>query len=308
MKKIILILSILVFVSQFSFSQQEIILTKYTYNSLFFNPAYAGSHGYGEGTLLFHYRNQWLGFEGAPTTLMAAGEMSLAENKIGLGINFMKETIGVESRFDAVFNSTYRVELNRGFLAGGIRVGFSQYSDDFSKLKIKDASDVFDTNPYNYGIFSVGVGIYYHMKDLYVGLSVPSLAMIALTQTGSGNKTKHIYFHSGMMLGDEDATLRFEPSVLLKYEVAAPLQFTLGLSAWFNNSFAIGAHWRDKDAIALSFEYHFLKDYRIAVAYDFTLSDIRKYSDNTLEFLIGYNFNVKPKRERVRNIRHGGRF
>jgi len=147
MKKIIQIIGIIFFVCQISIGQQEIILTKYTYNSLFFNPAYAGSHGYGEGTFLVHYRNQWLNFEGAPTTIMAAGELSMAENKIGIGLNFAKETIGVESRFDMVFNSTYRVELNNGYLAGGIRAGYFQFSDDFSRLRIKDPSDVFDKAP-----------------------------------------------------------------------------------------------------------------------------------------------------------------
>lgn len=308
MKNIIIILGILVSLTLQSFGQQEIILTKYTYNSLFFNPAYAGSHGYGEGTLLLQYRNQWINFKGAPTTYLAAGELSMAENKIGIGLNIAKETIGVESRFDVVLNTAYRIELDNSYIAGGIRVGYFQFSDDFSLLSIKDPTDVFDKAPYNYGLFTVGFGAYFHKEDMYAGISIPSLATIVLTQKGRGSKTKHIYFHTGIMLGDKDASIRFEPSVLLKFEKAAPLQFTLGANIWFSNNFAIGAHWRNKDAVALSAEFHFLKNYRIAAAYDFTLSDIRKYSDNTLEFLIGYNFNTIPDRERIRNIRHGGRF
>ena len=57
--KCLFVLLITIFIINTSHSQQEILLTKYTYNSLFFNPAYAGSHGESIGTANVQYRNQW---------------------------------------------------------------------------------------------------------------------------------------------------------------------------------------------------------------------------------------------------------
>jgi type IX secretion system PorP/SprF family membrane protein len=285
-------------------AQQELILTKYTYNSMFFNPAYAGSHGFNQGTALVHYRNQWIGFKGAPTTLVGGGEISAFNNRVGFGLGFAGESIGVESRADIHLNTAYRIPLKRGHLAGGLRFGFSGFNNDFAKVQFEQN----EPNLYeNYNLFSIGAGFYYNTDGLYVGISVPTLA-VASKSKAIGDRVNHIYFHTGFMIGDEYSKVKFEPSVLFKFEQSVPLQFTFGVNAWFSDDFAIGAHFRSQDAIALSSELHFLKNYRVGLAYDFTTSDVRKYSDGTLEFLLGYTFNTTPNNPRIKSLRYGGRF
>ena len=110
------------------------------------------------------------------------------------------------------------------------------------------------------------------------------------------------------MIGDEYSSIKFEPSILLKYQKAAPLQVTLGVNAWLTEGFAIGGHWRSKDALALSAELLLEEKYRLAAAYDFTTSELRKDTNGTIELMLGYNFNTSPETERIKNIRHGGRF
>jgi type IX secretion system PorP/SprF family membrane protein len=290
------------------FGQQELILTKYTYNSMFFNPAYAGSHGYGEGSVVAHYRNQWLSLEGAPKTIMIGAESSLAKNRLGVGLGIVREQIGVESRTDVTANTAYRIKLSKGFLAGGLRASFQNFSNDFTKLKIKDGGDVSYLPNTGFNLFNIGTGLYYNNDGFYVGFAVPTLAVLGSTKAGIGDRALHMYIHTGMMIGDEYSSIKFEPSLLVKRVTNVPLQFTLGVNAWFSEDFAIGAHFRSQDALALSSEFHFAKNYRIAVAYDFTLSEIKKYSDGSLELLLGYRFNSSPNDPKVKNLRHGGRF
>lgn len=306
MKNILFSLA-LIFIATSTYAQQEIILTKYTFNSLFFNPAYAGSHGWDEGSVVLHYRNQWLGIEGAPTTIMAGGELSLFEDRVGLGITLAQESIGVEKRFDLGTNYAYRIDLGNGQLAGGLRVGGSFYNTDFSDINNEEAGDLFDGSAIDYKVFTTGAGIYYHNEGLYLGVAVPTLVAIG-NAPGTGYKERHFYGHLGLMIGDEYSTIRFEPSLLLKYQKAAPLQITLGVNAWLMNGFAVGAHWRSDDAIALSSELILDNKYRFAAAYDYTIGGLRKESNGTLEFMLGYMFNTSPEQERIRNIRHGGRF
>lgn len=275
---------------------------------MFFNPAYAGSHGYGEGSALIHYRNQWLGLDGAPTTLMFGGEASLFENKVGLGMGVSRETLGVMSNTDINANAAYRIQLNKGYLAGGLRVGYTLYNNNFDLLKIKDPSDVFDNNGYDVSAFTVGAGMYYNNDGLYVGLSVPTLARVVSSKNGVGDRKRHVYFHTGFMIGDEYATIKIEPALLVKYEYSVPLQFTIGANVWLTNDFAIGGHYRSSDALALSTEIHFKQNYRFALAYDFTLSDINRYSNGSIEALFGYRFNNSPNNPKVKSLRHGGRF
>lgn len=287
--------------------QQEIILTKYTFNSLFFNPAYAGSHGWNEGSLNLHYRNQWLGLNGAPTTILAGAELSLFEDRVGLGITIAKESIGIESRLDLGSNYAYRIDLGHGHLAGGIRVGGSFYSADFSKLQHTDPSDPIHSTAIDYKVFTTGVGLYYHQDDLYLGVAIPTIVAIG-NNPGTSYRQRHYYLHTGIMIGDEYSTTKFEPSLLIKYQKAAPLQLTLGVNVWFTESFAVGGHWRSSDALALSTEILVKEQYRFSLAYDFTTSELRKDSNGSLELMLGYNFNTSPSTKRVKNIRHGGRF
>lgn len=289
------------------YAQQEIILTKYTFNSMFFNPAYAGSHGWDEGSLNLHYRNQWLGLEGAPTTIMAGGELNMFEDRVGLGLTLAKESIGIENRLDISTNYAYRIDLGDSHLAGGLRVGGSFYRSDFSKLSDVEFPEPIYITDVNYKVFTTGIGIYYHSKDFYLGGAIPALVAIG-NQPGTAYRQRHFYLHSGIMIGDDYSSLRFEPSILLKYQKAAPLQTTIGVNVWFAEGFAVGGHWRSSDALALSAELLLDQKYRFAAAYDFTTSELRKDTNGTIEVMLGYNFNSSPESKRINNIRHGGRF
>lgn len=288
-------------------AQQEIILSKYTFNSLFFNPAYTGSHGWDEGSVILHYRNQWLGLEGAPTTILAGGELSMFEDRVGIGLTLAKESIGVENRIDIGTNYAYRIDLGNGSLAGGLRIGGSFYDSDFSKLVNIESPDPIYGTDISYRVFTTGVGLYYDREDFYLGAAIPSLVAIG-NDPGTAYHERHYYLHTGIMVGDEYSTIRLEPSLLLKYQKAAPIQITLGLNAWLTSSIAIGGHWRSSDALALSAELLLDQQYRFAIAYDFTTSELRQDSNGSLELMLGYNFNRSPETERIRNIRHGGRF
>ncbi len=304
MKNIIIICCI--FLATGLYAQQEIILTKYTYNSLFFNPAYAGSHGPQQGTALIHYRNQWLGLEGAPTTFLAGTESSFFDNRVGFGLTLGSEKIGIEKRVDVTTNYAYRIETDKGYLSGGLRLGLSNYRTNFSELvNIQPGDPDYNRPDINYNALSFGGGLYYNTKSYYAGLSVPAIVALG---NGDSYRAPHFYGHAGMIIGDKRDRLQFEPSVLLKFQKAAPLQVTLGLNVWLRKDFAIGGHYRSDDALALSAELHYKDRYQFAAAYDFTISDIRKYSNGTIELLMGYRFSRTENLNRVRNIRFGGRF
>ena len=77
MKKIILIFTTMLFWSLSGSAQQDPMVSQYMFNGLYLNPAYAGSHDYWSSTL--SYRNQWVGFEGAPETEIAAVDGRIAD-------------------------------------------------------------------------------------------------------------------------------------------------------------------------------------------------------------------------------------
>ena len=50
--------------SLFSYGQQDLMVSQYTFNHAFLNPASTGISGFYNASLM--YRNQWVQFEGAP--------------------------------------------------------------------------------------------------------------------------------------------------------------------------------------------------------------------------------------------------
>ncbi|MGB4838461.1 MAG: PorP/SprF family type IX secretion system membrane protein [Saprospiraceae bacterium] len=306
--KLCWVFSLLILVTSFAYAQQEIILTKYTYNALLFNPAYAGSHGFGGGTAILQYRNQWLGLKGAPTTILAAAESSFADDRIGLGFTVGRESVGIDTRNDLSINYAYQMELGKGHLCVGFRTSWSQYLSNFSGLVNVDINDPVYAQPeVTISLFAVGAGMYYNTRNAYVGIAIPAVKVVESTSNGTFG-SRHIYFHTGMMMGDENATINVEPSVLMAYQKAAPIQMTLGLNVWYDQKYAIGAYIRSQDAFALSTEVFLQEHYRFSLAYDFTISDLQKYSNGTVELMMAYHFYTKPEIKRIKNIRYGGRF
>ena len=66
MRKILCSALFVIFMASFSHAQQDPMFTKYMFNTLIYNPAYAGTKDHLSIGLL--HRDQWVKLEGAPTT------------------------------------------------------------------------------------------------------------------------------------------------------------------------------------------------------------------------------------------------
>ncbi len=72
-------------------AQQDPMVTKYMFNSLGFNPAYAGSNDHLSLGLL--HRSQWTGIDGAPQTQSFTIHSPLANEAVGLGLSIVHELV-----------------------------------------------------------------------------------------------------------------------------------------------------------------------------------------------------------------------
>ncbi len=286
---------ILLLISFNLIGQQDIILTKYNTSSLFFNPAYAGSAGLEEAQFTLSYRDQWLGLDGSPKTILAGFDINLFDDKVGLGISTAVEMIGIESMVDVQASYAYRLILSEGYLAGGLRFGFQRFGFEFSDIDYGDDIDpIYDEGNISSNSLNVGLGFYYHTVDYFVGLSLPRI--YSLDSKGAPERSLHTYIHAGAIFENESSGIQIEPSVLVKYQNAAPLQYTIGMNLWLLENFSVGAHYRSTDAIALSSEFIMGGLFSLGVAYDFTINELNTESLGTLELFLGYKFKYSEDR------------
>ena len=275
-------------------AQQEVMVSQYMFNGLFINPAYAGSHTYATSSLL--HREQWVDVPGAPRTSMLAFDAPLYSNRMGLGLSVVRDEIGVSRDMEIAGHYAYRIKLGGGKLAFGLKAGMSLYSAQLDQLTYWDENDaVFAQNVNNAVVGKFGFGMYYHDKEHYLGVSVPTLfaADKAVRVDGSQVRenffTNHFYINAGKVFHlNEDFDLK--PSFLVKYEQSAPLEADINCNVLYKERFWLGAGYRTGDAIVGMVEYQISPRLRAGYAYDFALNKLRTYTSGSHELMVGLDF------------------
>lgn len=309
MKKLILSIASVVLTAMSLNAQQDPMVSQYMFNGLYLNPAYAGSHDYWSSTL--SYRNQWVGFDGAPETFIAAADGPIQGKNMGLGLIAMHDRIGVTRQNTIVANYSYQIKTSAtSKFAMGINAGFSQFSASFSNSEFTvwdKEQDVVYQNDLNSKILPrFGVGMYYYGKKYYAGLSVPTLFAYQKDMNFSFDLSKATFLRRHYLLTagyvfEASKEIKIKPSVLVKYVKNAPVEADINLATVYKDMFWVGASYRTNDAVAVILEYQTNANFRIGYAYDITVTKMRNYSSGSHEIMIGWDFGkdlVKVKTPR----------
>jgi type IX secretion system PorP/SprF family membrane protein len=292
MKKILLALVLLLSVNRVN-AQQDIMISQYMFNGLFLNPAYSGSHRFMGASLL--HRRQWVQFPGAPNTSIFAIDGPLAKNRMGWGATVTTEKIGISSRTDVFGNYSYHLPLGEGKLSLGLRAGGSFIQSDYNQLKTNDQADANFVNARSWFLPRFGTGAYYYTRKFYAGLSIPTLLAydsgkdFSLDLSKSSPARLHYFLTSGYVF-EVSNSVKLKPSVLVKYQSAAPVQADLNLNVLLQDVLWIGGSFRTGESVVGIIEYQINSMFRVGYAYDYNLTSIRRFSVGSHELMLGIDF------------------
>ena len=103
--------------------QQDPQYTNNMHYKLGVNPGYAGAEKAISGLILNRY--QWVGFEGAPETLVFSVDATIEAFGApgGIGINIVSDKLGFEDNTTVNLNYAYRTSLSFGDLGIGVSTG-----------------------------------------------------------------------------------------------------------------------------------------------------------------------------------------
>lgn len=286
-----------------TWAQQQPLHTMFMFNKLLVNPAYAGYHPYPAVTAIV--REQWLGFDGAPSTQTLSFHAPIAQGRLGIGANLQRRSIGVSSAttLDGIYD--YRIPVGNGILSLGVSASARMLRVDYTDPAVKTVQDIqldqgVESVSDNKFLANVGAGVYYHTPRFYLGLSSPRLMNadidFELNNLFVAREQAHVYGMTGMAF-PLDHRISFVPQVLVRYTKSAPLATDLNLGLRWGDEHSFGVTFRqggDKDqfleSIDLLASARILRGLRIGAAYDITLSDLREYSDGSIEVMIMYWF------------------
>jgi type IX secretion system PorP/SprF family membrane protein len=279
------------FVTVCGYSQHFPIYSQYLLNGLAINPAYAGSRDVLSTSLM--YRKQWMGIDGAPTTATLSAHTPLKNRKIGIGLQFIKEEIGITSNLSLFGNYAYRVRVGQGRLSFGLKFGAEILKDDYSKVTTQVSGDDAFSNNESSIQPNFGIGAYYFNNQYFVGLSVPSLLSYKRsTDTykyiAYNNTDNYNYMLSGGYLFWITNNFKLKPSTLIRYYTHSPVQFDLNLNAILlkDGMLWLGASYRNKDAIVGLAEVQMGTKWRLGLSYDYPLGPLTNYTSGTIEVMV----------------------
>lgn len=288
-------------------AQQDVQFSQNMFNKLAINPGYAGTSRAICATLF--YRNQWMGFDGAPKTILFSGDAYIPKIHGGLGLTFFNDQLGFDKSNHIKLAYSFNQPIGPGVLGIGVEGGVIMKSLAGAWLAptdyTKDAAIPGDVSSTTY---DVGFGIYYATQQLYVGVSSTHLPESELTASVNNKKlqftnVRHYYVTAGYAfpLGNPDWEL--EPSVFVKSD-AASTQFDGNLRVIYQKTFWGGVSYRLTDAICPMIGFQ-KSGFKIGFSYDVTTSDIKNYSSGTVEAMVGYCFKVIPpvKKQSHQNVR-----
>jgi len=283
-------------------AQQLPQYSNYMLNDYVINPAVGGSNPYFEGKSDNRY--QWVGITDAPRTYILSVDGPLKSLNMGLGGMLFTDIVGPTRRTGFYLSYAYHLKITpKVRLSFGLSAGLLQFQVDASQIQLHDQGDMVISNGVQSTLLpDFGAGIYTYSTNhkWYAGVSVPQIFQEQLKffdkQTSSlSTLATHLYITGGYKFNLSD-DYKLEPSTLIQFVSPAPVQINIGLRAIYKDMFWLGCSYRSMDAVSAMVGYTMMQNITFAYSYDFTTTDIRKYSSGTHEIMISIKFfNSKNK-------------
>ncbi len=308
MKPFYLILLALLFGSTLP-AQQEDQFTQFMHYKFGVNPGAAGSEETAVISTLV--RSQWLGLEGAPQTQLLTFNMPLFSEKVGIGANLLRHSIGMSENYELNGTYAYRIDLGRGVLGIGVQASVRLLRTDFNEAEAIQPIETDAAIPAGVQskyVPNFGAGVFYHDLDerFYFGFSMPRFLQNNIDLADSegiiSREIRHYYLMGGAKLALSEQ-IDLLPHLLLKYVKGAPFDADINVTARFMNKFNTGISYRIGgsksnslgEALSFLLGMDISEHLMFGLSYDLTLSDLRSYNNGSVEGLLRYRFGGKSE-------------
>lgn len=273
-----------------SYAQQDSQYTQYMYNTMSINPAYAGSRGV--MSVYGLYRTQWVGVDGAPKTANMSLHAPLGQSRMGMGVSFTNDHIGVMDENTISADLSYTIDLDDDYkLSFGIKGSLNLLNVEYSKLDVFHSNDVvFEDNVKDKFSPNIGAGLYLRSEKTYLGFSVPNFLETARYRDTNLTMLKqrmNFYFIGGHVF-DMTYDVKFKPAFLVKAVQGAPLQVDFTANFIINERIVIGGAYRWDAAVSGLAGFQVSDGLFIGYAYDHGATRIANVSSGSHEIFMRF--------------------
>ena len=210
----------------------------------------------------------------------------------------MHDEIGDVVKESSVFaDFAYVLKLNQtNKISFGIKAGATFFSTNFNGFVYSDplpdpafANNVSKTFP------NIGIGTFYFGENYYIGFSTPNLLNTKHLEKQSGvvmNGVEAIhYFMTGGYVFNLSENLKFKPAFMARSASGVPLAIDITSNFLINNKVELGVGYRLDDSVSGLVNFKVTPDIRIGYAYDYTLSNLGRFSSGSHEIMMLFDIS-----------------
>jgi type IX secretion system PorP/SprF family membrane protein len=280
------------------------MFTQFNMNDYILNPALGGVHDYYQ--VKTTYRQQWVGFDGSPTSYMISTYGPHATMDMGYGGYLFSDQVGPIQNLGIYGSYAYNFQIMNDIrLSLGLFVGAVQLK--FEPLDLKENGDPLN-EPKSTFHPDASFGAYVYTPQWDVGFSANQLFFSRIddaadtTDNVVSRLTSHFYL-TGRYRYNINRDIDLEGAAWLKYVTRVTPQFDINVRGIYQKMFWGGIGYRTGDAVSIMLGYN-QGLVMIGYSYDIITSNIRTYSSGTHEVVIGVRFSsIKSSSRSRRSIR-----
>jgi type IX secretion system PorP/SprF family membrane protein len=287
----------------FLYSQQDPLVSQYMFGIPSYNPGASGSTGMVCATAI--NRQQWVGLPGAPvtTTFNVNAPLRLFRSSSGIGVTVRSDKAGFDSDIGLSLSYSYFFDIGQGRLGVGLSAGMLNKTLDptwvipSGDIYVPAAGDpLIPENKESFVAFDAALGVFYVTGKYYAGFSVTHINQPTFKfSKGNPYLTRHYYATAGYNFVMPNPAFEFKPS-LLAFSDGRVIQLTVSSVVTYNKKVWGGVSYRAGDALIGMAGVELYNGIRLGYAYDFSMTDIRKNTSGSHEFLINYCFEISMGR------------
>lgn len=293
-------------------AQQDPLVSHYMFSIPSFNAGAAGSTGMVCATAI--NRQQWVGLEGAPVTtaFTVNAPFTLFRRPSGAGLMIRSDKAGFDNDINLAASYSYFMNLGQGRLGLGFSAGM--LNKNLDPTWVIPAGDIYtpaEGDPLipdgkeSYVAFDAGLGVFYTTENYFAGISVTHVNQPVIKySTANPYLTRHYYLVGGYNFILPNPAFELSPSILA-FSDGRVVQVTFNSVVTYNKKAWGGVSYRSGDAVIAMAGIELYNGIRLGYAYDFSMTDMRKNTSGTHEFMVKYCFEISPGRSarRYKSVR-----
>lgn len=246
-----------------AFSQQDAQFSHYMFNSMYYNPGYAGLEGNTRFTGIF--RKQWLGYSStsdapggtSPTSavMTASTLLPFFKKSTGAGLNFLYDSKGPINTTELQLSLAYHFKIKTGKLGVGLRSGFRYENLNSNWYNVIDHTDPIyvslTTSPSNQTKADIAAGLYWQTPKYYIGVSASHFTGTKYTygiDTSIASKlSSHLYATAGYTFNLSGGMIKLTPTAFFQTDTKN-YTYLFGAMVTYNDKFYGGINVRESIA------------------------------------------------------------